>query len=272
MAVRVTRFSNVHLRRRITPWLVVGSTAFVLLLLRFIGFEVYLQASLERFFQPFAVTAAQSTAALLAPSEAIFRTQQLQYRLRDLEGRYAELLSQVNELEQLRSENQALRSMIENTDRSLAPTVLAAPITAYGSSFIGIGAEEGVVVGDPVLLGNVLLGRVSEVSWRQSQVMLLSQPQTTPVVVQTESGLTGLVTGDGRRVLLTELETNSTIELGSVVRTVGQPQIAPGLTIGQVVSVLENEAAGTQQAVLDQGVSFFDTTLVEVRPSHHATR
>lgn len=270
MVKTVTSKATSQLWQRWHPWIVVGVVSFLLLLIRFVGFEPQLRKWLETGIQPLSLVGAELTFVAKGPVETFLQTRKLQYRVRDIEVRYAELLTEVGELQQLQAENEALRAMIENTDRELAPTIVAAPITAFGSTYLAAGSEAGVSPGDPVLVGRVLLGTVAEVSPMQSQVLLLRQPQDQPVLAQTGNGATGLVTGDGRRVLLTEIENQESELAGEVVTTVGQPGVPPNLLIGQVVSVLDDPTASSQQAVIDQAISFYDSSLVEIRPQNQS--
>lgn len=272
MPVRVeiesAKWSEAWLRWRSLSVIVAASV--VLAVLEFLGLGGAVRWPLELSVRPLTMIASQGWTAVSWPVTGWWQGRRLQYRLRDLELRYAELVSEAAAAHELRQENAALRQMIENTDRSLSESRVAAPITAYGTSYVGVGSRQGVEVGDPVVFNKVLLGRVSAVSPTQSRIELLTQANPQPLLAKVQTSepdqdqVSGLVSGDGRQLLLSEVATNAQLEPGQIVVTAGQVGVPPGLVLGQVIKTVDLPTAATQQAVIDSGVSFFDLQLVEV--------
>ena len=186
-------------------------------------------------------------------------------RIQDLELRLAEASASLAELATLRRENEELRFLLTNTDRPSERTVVAAPIIAFSKPAIAAGSQAGVEVGAIVLSRNTLLGQVTRVSLYESQVTLLLTANALPVLAQTESGVKGLVVGDGKKVLFTQVSKEDVIRVGDRVVTIGQPQIEQNLPIGRIVSVINEPASSVQTAVIEQYASFFTTSIVEVR-------
>lgn len=192
--------------------------------------------------------------------QAVLRTEQV----RELERGYAIALAQLSELEQLRQENQILREMLENTDRTLETKRITAPIVSLSVPAISAGEQEGVVSGSMVGARGILLGRVKEVSMHQSTVELFSGPASAPVLVKTESGVQGLVQGNGQQVILTQIPREEAIAGGQRVITLGQPGISSGLLVGTVGEIITRDSAPVQSAVVNQPVSFYEVSIVEV--------
>jgi cell shape-determining protein MreC len=185
-------------------------------------------------------------------------------QLRELEQSYAVALSQLSELDQLRRENLALREMLENTDRTLTKKLITAPIVSLSVPAIAAGQQDGVLPGSQIGARGVLLGVVQEVSVHQSTVKLLSGHDSAPVLVQTEKGVQGLVEGNGQEVILTQIPREEVIASGQRVVTLGQPGIAGGLLVGTIGEIITSDSAPVQSAIVNQLVSFYELSIVEV--------
>lgn len=185
-------------------------------------------------------------------------------KLAALELQYSQALFEVQDLQSVRAENRELRRMLENTDRTLAKTVITAPVISFARPAVLVGQADGVLDQASVVSKGTLLGFVSQVGQKSSQVTLLIENDTKPLLVQTENGVQGLLVGDGREIRLTEVPVDAKVMIGERVTTVGQQGIAKNLLIGVVDSV----EALPQDAVLNikikQLVSFFTTDIVEV--------
>lgn len=186
-------------------------------------------------------------------------------RIQDLELRLAESSSSLAELATLRRENEELRFLLTNTDRSNDRTIITAPVIAFAHPALGVGSQAGVTEGAVVLSRNTLLGQVTQVSAYDAQVTLLLETAARPVLAQTDAGVKGIITGDGRKVLFTQVPKESVLTIGERVVTLGQPQIEQNLLIGKIVKVINEPAASVQSAVIEQSASFFETPVVEVR-------
>lgn len=185
-------------------------------------------------------------------------------RIQDLELRAAEASAALAELETLRAENEELRFLLENTDRSVQRTHLTAPIIAFSRPAVGIGSRAGVVEGAMVVSRNTLLGQISNVSEYEARVVLLLEGEASPVLARTESGAEGLVMGDGRRVLFTQVPKDVPLAVGERIVTLGQPQIGQNIPIGRIVKVENDPVQSVQSAIVEQSVSFYEAPLVEV--------
>lgn len=184
--------------------------------------------------------------------------------LRDLEWQYAQQQARLSELEGIQEENRELRRMLENTDRRYQESVISSPITAYAAALIAAGSEQGVVEGNPVLVGQTVIGRVSTVGPTQSHITLLRDSEVDPLLVQTQRGVTGIVSGTGRDVVLEEVASDAQLEEGDRVVTVGQPGVSKDLFVGIVRVIEEEPAAAVQRARIAQPVDFYEARVVEV--------
>ena len=209
----------------------------------------------------------RAISTLVRPVTQLKEFWQLRQRLEDLEYRYREASVQLTELAALREENQALRALLENSDRALSKNLITKPISSFAKPVLAIGSDSGLQVGSLVLGEGNLLGIVEEVSQQQARVLLLINMLEQGIVAKTECGVMGIVKGDGRNILLTEVASEETLNLRERVVTVGQEGIPPDIFIGRIISLKEiNPAKSTQEAILQQDVNFYELSLVEVQP------
>jgi cell shape-determining protein MreC len=103
------------------------------------------------------------------------------------------------------------------------------------------------------------------VAVNQSEIGLLSQESGPTILAKTESGVQGLIRGDGKRVLLTEIPVDVTLNVGERIVTQGQEGVAPNMFIGRISAVRNDPASAVQTALIEQLVSFYEASIVEVR-------
>ena len=251
--------------QKITRYLFLTAFLLFIFLLDFLGF-----LALPNWREPVTNWQARNYQAILALTQPITKLRQfwqLRQKLEDLEYRYREASVQLVELEALREENQALRSLLVNTDQVAAKNLIAKPISSFAKPVLAIGSDSGLQIGSLVLGEGNLLGVIEDSSRQQARVLLLKHMLDQGVVAKTESGVKGIVKGDGRHILLTEVASDATLNLREQVLTVGQEGISPNIFIGRIISLKElDPAKSIQEAILEQDVNFYELSLVEVQP------
>ncbi|NMA29466.1 MAG: hypothetical protein GX943_00155, partial [Candidatus Pacebacteria bacterium] len=159
---------------------------------------------------------------------------QLRQKLEDLEYRYREASVQLTELEALREENEALRDLLESSNRALEKNLITRPISSFSKPVLAIGSDSALRPGSLVLGEGNLLGIIENVSQQQARVLLLKNMLNQGVVAKTESGVKGIVKGDGKNIILSEVLSEETLNLRERVLTVGQEGIDPDIFIGRI--------------------------------------
>lgn len=252
-------------RKQIREGIAVLVILSVLVLLEFVGGGKVLRNAGLWIFAPAQAMSARLVYTFKQPYIFSQHVHKSARRVQDLELKYAQTSAELGELDALRAENQALRELLENSDRTLEESVLVtAPILSFSQPTIAAGSTDGVKEGALILSANTLLGIVTEVGDSQSKVALLSQKNTQPILATTELGVQGLVKGDGRRVLLTEIPIDEDIQINERVVTVGQKGVKRGEFIGRVVAVESEHSSSAKVAVLEPFVSFYESVIVEV--------
>lgn len=187
-------------------------------------------------------------------------------RLEDLQYRYSEAAAGLTKTKSLEQENQELRKLLENTDRSYRQVIVTAPVISFAQSFVAVGSQSGVKPGSAVLYKDTLLGLINQVEERQSSVILLDKLTDVAILAETETGVKGIIKGNGREILLTEIKNDDQLQVGQLVFTSSQLGIEKGLLIGQISKILaDNQALATKTAIVEQLINFYETSLVEIK-------
>ncbi|MDP3724646.1 MAG: rod shape-determining protein MreC [bacterium] len=156
----------------------------------------------------------------------------------------------------LESENASLRNIEEEYDgvyRQLSGRLreknrlLPSHVIRRGQNIrLDVGSRDGVTVGAPVVLDEILVGIVVGVSSRTSDVMLVTDPKSTIEVVVGQK--TGLVVGTFGLMELTRVLQGVPLAEGMMLTTKGDEFLPPGLSVGKVTHIEKQEAEVFQRA------------------------
>lgn len=185
-------------------------------------------------------------------------------RVEELESNYSEALAELSSLSGVEAENEYLRQLLQASDLALGEEIIVASVASLQSESIYLPKAARVEVGNPVSVSGTVVGRIQSLDGRIAKVTLLSQDFEAPLLAKTSSGKTGIVRGDGQRVLFTEVSPDEPLEVGERVVTLGQESVPPNLLIGKIGQLETQASDAVQTAVLEQLVSFFEVQLVEV--------
>lgn len=253
--------SPLQVVRVTTAWL--GALA-ILVVLEFTGLIGMIHRVLGWGVTPLASSATRVVQGIEWPVGAVIQFQSAARRLQQLENQYAQAIADLSRLEGVDSENKELKRLLENTDRTFRETRVAGSLVSLVRPAVSLGKEDGIQVGNEVLVQNILIGTVSDVTPSISFISLLSQSEHPAVLAITQEGTQGVVRGTGRSIILDEVALDSPLEIGDRVVTSGQAGIAKDLVIGQVVRVIKDPASPVKKAQIEQIVDFYQTRIVEV--------
>lgn len=161
-------------------------------------------------------------------------------------------------------ENQTLRQQLELASKRQLQLVLASVISRNPASLgqyikIDKGSRDGLLENMPVVISEgFLVGKIIEISARQSFILLITDPSSLiPALVQ-DSRADGLVKGEhGLGVKMDMIPQNEIIKKGDIVLTSGLGGEFPkGLIIGEIEEVKEADNQVFQQALLKPSVDF----------------
>ncbi len=245
--------------------LIFAALFLVIFLMERVGWAEFFKKNTIAVLQPFQFLSMQ----LVKGAELPFQIMELQKtkaeELATLKRSHAETLAKLSELEGVQKENVALHELINIQGPVVKKKVLAVPIISYSLTAIARGSNSGIQNGALVFVADTLVGRVTTVEENQAFVTLFSDPESLPILVQTEAGIQGVLIGTGKQLKLTQLPTQTEIKKGDRVMTVGQPGIPQGLFVGIISAVESTPTAPMQTAIIDQLNSFYTSSLVEIR-------
>ena len=154
----------------------------------------------------------------------------------------AQLKEQTYDPNFLKFENEQLKKLLDEQMESpinlVGARVMLDKQSPYLNSFIiNVGSNKGIKNGMAVLDGKNFVGRIVDVNFFSSRVLLVSDLNSRiPVLIEPE-GYHAILSGDGsEQPVLEFLPENNTVETGNKVYTSGKEGIfSPGIPIGKVI-------------------------------------
>ena len=165
---------------------------------------------------------------------------------RELKKENDELKNNILESDFLEFENSQLRNLIDEQMASPSNLVSARVMldkqSPYLNSFIiNSGNNKGIKNGMTVLDGKNFIGRIVDVNFFSSRVLLVSDLNSKIPVITEPSAYHGILSGHGKNKLTLEyLPENHNIQNGDKIYTSGKDGIfSPGVPVGEVI--IEND-------------------------------
>ena len=163
------------------------------------------------------------------------------------------------ELRLLKQENFLLKQALNQRNQLQDKRVLSHPY-----QLIAADESSPLTIGSMVSSNGVLLGTIAQASAYAGRVRLLRETTTQPILVVSDSGVQGLIRGDGKNILMTEVPHKLNLAIGEKLMTVGQIEIAPGLLIGFIEKIVGDPSDPSQTALVKQPVEFRELETVEI--------
>ena len=190
---------------------------------------------------------------------SFFRGSYLGKRVSELELENQRLLTEVVFLEELEKENASLREALGvslEKDFELELSQVINKDISQDSLLIDKGSEDGISEGLPVVTSQkVLLGRIGEVYGDFSEVVLITNKNSSFDAMISGKDIYGVAKGEGGLGLLLDLiPKEEEVAEGDLVSTAALGGIFPkGLLVGQVKEVRKADVETFQEAVISPG-------------------
>ncbi|OGH10271.1 MAG: hypothetical protein A2152_01685 [Candidatus Levybacteria bacterium RBG_16_35_6] len=183
---------------------------------------------------------------------------------RNLKEENLMLLSQMSDYQKLKEQNKSLLDQFQ-TSSPKSPSLLPADVIGAPSFIPGLSAPENLIinkglkdnvkVGQAVIFKNNLIGKVEKVNQNISQVMLITNSNSSlTVVTGNEKNILGVLNGEGSgEMVLDNVLLSENLKNGDLVFTKGDVNlnlegIPPDLIIGKIISVEKRPSALFQKA------------------------
>jgi rod shape-determining protein MreC len=199
-----------------------------------------------------------------------------------LEGEVQQLRKEVVGAKSALAENEELRAMaklgkegaIPSNDTPLTGRVIGmSPTVWFEDVMIDVGSGDGVKLGDAVIDGDGLVGRVSEVGGGTSKVTLISDHSTAVGIRIVPAGVQAIVrptVGEPDKLVLSFINSDKHVHKGESVVTAGwsdegiKSRFPPNIPIGEITkaSIFEQEAQ--EKAIVRPYAELRNLNLVQV--------
>ena len=157
-----------------------------------------------------------------------------------------QLKDQQKQVAYLKIENDKLKKVIDDTDISNHESIISKVLVDKESPFLksvilNKGFNSGLKKGMPVLKGPYFVGRITEVNYLSSRVLLISDLNSKIPVLIEPMGYQAIMSGTGDDLALLDfLPKNHQLEVGNLVFTSGTGGIFfPGIPIGRIELIEE---------------------------------
>ena len=181
----------------------------------------------------------------------------------DLQTQNQNLISKLIELEILRADNEAFRLILGRTSdrRGVALPVIAHPTqTPYDVIVVDINDDQDVSIGEEAVMGNISLGKVSEIGMGYAKINLYSSPNTKTIGVLVSSGTSLELRGKGGGNFSVRVPRDTAITAGELVVLPSDP----ALGLARVSDIEESEKDSFKLIRLISPVNIFSLRWVEV--------
>ncbi len=180
----------------------------------------------------------------------------------DLKIEKAKLEAQLGKLNEIQKENESLRTQLSlrpSKKWKLEMVRLLGIDHEVGAEHIIVDKGENfkVEVGDPVILGDMLIGQVSDVFEATARVKLVSNRDSNIYAIDQNTRAKGIIRGSLDGVVMEDILGNEKINSGDTIVT-WSDKLPGGLVIGRIKSIDKNPTSATQKAFVDVGLSFED--------------
>jgi rod shape-determining protein MreC len=182
-----------------------------------------------------------------------------------LKSKAEELERELAGLGEVKAENVRLRNLVRMRERLGDTEVVAARVVSVGTSPVSrtirvdVGSDDGVSVGDAVVAGAGLVGRVSGTIGGYSEVLLMVDSRSAVAVIIQRSRARGIVRGRGEDEVCSvdHLVRTADVQAGDVVVTSGAGgAFPPGLQVGIIVIATSPNVGVFREAELEPVVEF----------------
>lgn len=219
-------------------------------------------------FQPIAYWGSEVMGGIKNVGQTISDIGMLRQENAQLQAENAQLRAQLGVYDSVEEENDILRSQL-GIPRAKEWKLAKARILGfdvYGVAeyvIIDEGSNDGIQVGDPVILGDILIGEVREVSDSTAKVRLVSNTQSNIYSIDQNTKAKGLVRGSLKGIVMEEILESEIVNEGDTIIT-WEDDVPGNLVIGTVIRVEDVPTSSTKNAYIEPGYSLEDIQLIFV--------
>jgi len=171
------------------------------------------------------------------------------------------LKADLAQLATVKNENDTLKAQLlipQTKDYKMlqVQTLGLVPILGTKQLLLSAGSSSGVEVGQAVVVGAVIIGKITQTTSDRSTVRLLTDPQTQLLVI-TSKGAKGILVGQFQSsIKLTKVLISDSLSLGDQVLTSGEENWPKNFVVGEVTKVSKDSSNLFQETDVRPLVSY----------------
>ena len=162
----------------------------------------------------------------------------------------------------LTDENSRLRNQLEIP---LPPSSNLIPAQILGFSRfleIGKGEKDGIKVGMPAVLGNIILGKVVSTTNNRTSIMLVDDREMQ-ILVKTSRGTLGVAVGQGEKAIrLEKVLQKDPLFIDDQIVTTGLDGLPANLLLGKIVYINADDSTPYKQAKIESFVNLNNENMI----------
>jgi rod shape-determining protein MreC len=169
------------------------------------------------------------------------------------------LKAEIGKSVEVELQNEILNTQLNSIPTQNTPLILARILGVDRSGIsehvvVDLGSDDGIEVGNAVVIGDILVGDIRDVYKTTSRVRLVTNRNSNIVSMNRNTRAKGLVRGSLDGLVMEEILESEDVNVDDVI-IVWSDNFPRDLVIGTVVSVQNDPTASTKKAYLDPGVS-----------------
>lgn len=174
------------------------------------------------------------------------------------------------QLTALEQENNALRELVHALPRSSSQVITAEVLGMVSDPFskrirINRGSQDGILVGMPVIGSTGVIGQISRVIQKSSEITLLTDHTQKLSVFNSRTKKNFILSGTGSHTTqLQFIEPNQDIKIGDILRTTGLDRIFPAQIYAGRISNIQYTPGDTYQVVEVEAPAFDHLDFVSI--------
>jgi rod shape-determining protein MreC len=246
-------------------FLVFFASSFLLFGFDKVGALKPVKSGLSYLSDPIQVSLLSLEKGVIGQIEFLTKLDAIEEENRKLSQSKAWLEGEVEKLKEKERENKALTAQLGATEPGTYKLLPAKTVGLNRYLVIDKGERDGVKVGQTVIYGNNLIGKIVGATATLSKVKLLTDPDSKiQAVLYSGTKIIGVAVGNfGANIILDKISQDEVVQAGQAVLTEGEEGNYPkGLVIGKVESIKKEDVKLFQHIEVSSPLPYRDLDLV----------
>lgn len=219
-------------------------------------------------FSPMEKGAAWLSAKIESAGSVFVSSKTYKKRITELEEQVADYRDKLVDYENLKNRVKTYSDFLGVKEKNPDYTFVSGAVISSdaadstGGFVLGCGEKDGVKVGDPVIYGRYLIGKIISTTQNTAAVLPVSSPKFSASIYDIRTGETGYINtfqSDNGKIRMSGLSDGTNITEGGIICTVGAGGVFPeDLILGTVKEIRSSGTGSGKSALIEPGVKTND--------------